>query len=131
MAVWRNAFESVGGFDESLIVGEDTDLSWRLQHAGYRFAIGEGVISRREPLGTYGLLRKSFQYGRAGPILYQRHRAQGLHRDVTAAIRGWFYLVATTPLLLVDPKFRRTWAFLAGWRAGRLVESCKRLVFFP
>ena len=78
MAVWRNAFESVGGFDESLIVGEDTDLSWRLQHAGYRFAIGEGVISRREPSGTYGLLRKSFQYGRAGPILYQRHRAQGL-----------------------------------------------------
>ena len=130
MAVRRHAFESVGGFDEDLPVGEDTDLSWRLQLGGYRFAFGKGVLSRREPSGGYARFRKSIQYGRCGPALYQRHRDAGLHRDVRGAIRGWLYLLVTTPLL-VDPTFRRRWIFLSGWRLGRLVESCKRLVFFP
>lgn len=36
MAVRKNAFEEAGGFDEDyLIYGEDTDLSWRIQLAGY------------------------------------------------------------------------------------------------
>jgi glycosyltransferase involved in cell wall biosynthesis len=130
MAVRREAFESVGGFDEELVVGEDTDLSWRLQLSGRRFTIGEGVLSRREQKGTYRSLRKAIQYGRCGPILYQRHRDAGLKREVTAAIRAWLYLLVTAPLL-VEPSFRRTWTFLFGWRVGRLVESCKRFVFFP
>ena len=42
MAVRRDAFERVCGFDEDLAVGEDVDLCWRMQLAGYRFTIGEG-----------------------------------------------------------------------------------------
>ena len=130
MAVRRAAFEAVGGFDEGLAVGEDTDLSWRLQLAGYRFAIGEGVISRREPSGTYALLKRSIDYGRCGPVLYQRFRRAGLRAEPGAALRSWLYVVVTTPRLF-DPNFRRHWARVAGWRIGRLVESCRRLVFYP
>jgi glycosyltransferase involved in cell wall biosynthesis len=130
MAVRREAFERVGGFDEDLVVGEDIDLSWRMQLAGYRFAIGEGVISRREKRGTYELFRRSIQFGRCGPVLYQRYRGEGLRREPLAAARAWLYLVATSPKL-VDPHFRRTWIRNAGWRIGRLIESCRRLVFFP
>ena len=39
LAVRRQAFEAVGGFAEELLVGEDIDLCWRLQLAGYRFVI--------------------------------------------------------------------------------------------
>lgn len=129
MAVRREAFEHVGGFDEALSVGEDTDLSWRLQLDGYRFAIGEGVISRREPSGIYPLLRKSIAYGRCGIALYERYRGEGLRRERGAALSSWLWIVATTPRLL-DPAFRRTWARVAGWRTGRLLESCRRRVFF-
>jgi glycosyltransferase involved in cell wall biosynthesis len=130
MAVRRDAFESVGGFDEGLHVGEDTDLCWRLQLAGYRFAIGVGVISRRERSGTIALLKRSIQYGRCGPVLYRRYRSQGLRADPRAALRAWAYVVVNLPKL-VDPQFRQAWARVAGWRIGRLVESCRCHVFFP
>ena len=130
MAVRRTAFEVVGGFDEKLHVGEDTDLCWRLQLAGYRFAIGEGVISRRERTGTIALLKRSIQYGRCGPVLYRRYRSLGLRADPRAALRAWAYVIVSLPRL-VDPQFRQAWARVAGWRIGRLVESFRCLVFFP
>jgi glycosyltransferase involved in cell wall biosynthesis len=130
MAVRRDAFAQVGGFDEDLAVGEDIDLSWRMQLAGYRFTIGDGVISRRERSGTYALLRRSIQFGRCGPVLYKRYRCAGLRRESLAAVRAWLYLIATSPRLF-DAHFRRTWVRNAGWRIGRLVESCRRLVYFP
>ena len=130
MAVRRDAFEAVGGFDEELHVGEDTDLCWRLQLAGYRFTMGEGVISRRERSGTMALLRRSIQYGRCGPVLYRRYRSKGLRADPRAAFRAWIYVIVNLPRV-VDPQFRQAWARAAGWRIGRLLESIRCLVFFP
>jgi glycosyltransferase involved in cell wall biosynthesis len=130
MAVRREAFEHVGGFDENIFVGEDIDLCWRLQLAGYRFTLSDAVLSRREPRDTYALFKKSLSYGRCGPALYQRFRDAGLRAEGIAAIRSWAYLVLCIPRL-VDPGFRRTWVRLAGWRIGRVVESCRRRVFFP
>jgi hypothetical protein len=40
------------------------------------------------------------------------------------------YLIATSPRLF-DAHSRRIWVRNAGWRIGRLIESCRRLVFFP
>jgi len=130
MAVRRGAFEAVGGFDEKLHVGEDTDLCWRLQLVGYQFTIGDGVISRRERSGTMALLKRSIQYGRCGPRLYRRYRSKGLHADPRAALRAWIYVIVNLPRL-VDPQFRPAWARVAGWRIGRLIESFRSLVFFP
>jgi glycosyltransferase involved in cell wall biosynthesis len=130
MAVRRDAFEVVGGFDEELFVGEDTDICWRIQLAGYKFAIGSGVISRRERSGTIALLKRSIQYGRCGPILYRRYRHRGMRADPRAALRAWLYVIVNLPRL-IDPQFRQTWARVAGWRIGRLVGSCRYFVFFP
>jgi glycosyltransferase involved in cell wall biosynthesis len=129
MAVRRHAFELVGGFDERFAVGEDVDLCWRLQLAGYRFTLGEGVISRREALGLCALFRRSIQFGRCGPALYERYRGAGLCAEPAAALRSWLYLIASTPKLF-DSTFRRNWVRLVGWRVGRLLESCRRRVFF-
>jgi glycosyltransferase involved in cell wall biosynthesis len=130
MAVRREPFEAVGGFDEELQVGEDTDLCWRLQLSGYKFAIGTGVISRRERSGTLDLFRRSIQYGRCGPVLYRRYRSEGMRADPYGAMRAWAYLIVSIPKLF-DPGFRRTWARVAGWRMGRLIQSCRDFVFFP
>ena len=129
MAVRRDAFEKIGGFDD-LAVGEDIDLCWRLQLDGYRFTVGQGVISRREKSSLSGLLRRSIQFGRCGPVLYQRYRDKGLRREGLSALRAWLYLLVTAPKL-VRPDFRRTWVRNAGWRIGRLVESYRRRTFFP
>lgn len=129
MAVRRHAFEHVGGFDEEFAVGEDVDLCWRLQLAGYRSRLGEGVISRREALRLRALFRRSIQFGRCGPALYERHRDAGLRAEPVAALVSWLYLIATIPKLF-DSTFRRSWVRLVGWRVGRLLESCRRRVIF-
>jgi GT2 family glycosyltransferase len=129
MAVRREAFEDVGGFDENLAVGEDIDLCWRLQLAGYRFATGAGVVARRERSGFRGLLSRSIAYGRCGPVLYQRYRDAGLRPD-RRALRAWVWLVLNIPRL-IRTDFRPTWARVAGWRLGRIIESIRRGVFFP
>ena len=71
------------------------------------------------------------QWGRCGPILYERFRDAGLRPAPRAALRGWLWLVASIPRLF-DSSFRRTWARVAGWRLGSLVESCRqRSIFYP
>ncbi|WP_324715464.1 glycosyltransferase [Carboxydochorda subterranea] len=45
LAVRRDAFEAVGGFDESLFLGnDDLDLSWRLWKAGYKQVVVPSVF---------------------------------------------------------------------------------------
>ena len=103
MAVRRDAFERVCGFDEDLAVGEDVDLCWRMQLAGYRFTIGEGVISRREKSGTYALLRRSIQVAGA---------AQSSIRDIEAQafVPNLFprFVLGCTWLLQVPDSLMRT-----------------------
>ena len=74
LVVRRAAFDAVGGFDDSLTVGEDVDLVWRLHDAGWR--------CRYEPASTvrhHGrsrlvpLLRRRFDYGRSAAELDRRH----------------------------------------------------------
>lgn len=70
----RSALDTVGGFDESLRVGEDVDLVWRVVRAG-------GVV-RYEPAATahhrnrsswVALARQRHGYGTAAAALDRRH----------------------------------------------------------
>jgi glycosyltransferase involved in cell wall biosynthesis len=131
LAVRRLAFEAVGGFAEDLVVGEDIDLSWRLQLEGFQFAVARrAVVAKREPAGLAPLFRMGLSYGRCGPALYRRYRHQGAHRDLSGSARSWAWLVlATVGLWRGD--VRRRWVRAAGVRLGRLSGSLSKHVFFP
>ena len=69
-----NAVREVQGFDETLHVGEDVDLVWRL-HAAHK-------VLRYEPLAQVGhehrtapmdFVRRRFQYGTSAALLDRRH----------------------------------------------------------
>src|SRR5206468_3190963 len=38
-AVRREVFQQLGGFDNSIAMGEDADFSWRMTNAGMRFRL--------------------------------------------------------------------------------------------
>ncbi|NTV38906.1 MAG: glycosyltransferase [Demequinaceae bacterium] len=64
MGVHKSAFDEVGGFDYSLRTGEDLDLCWRLQLAGYRLTVQRAAVvnvSNREGLGAS--FRQAYAYG--------------------------------------------------------------------
>ena len=53
LAVRREVFEAVEGFCEELSPEEDVDLCWRLQLAGYRFAVTvDAAVEKRERTGV-------------------------------------------------------------------------------
>jgi GT2 family glycosyltransferase len=131
LAVRSEAFEAVSGFRECLLVGEDIDLCWRLQLAGYRFSLVDAaVVWKREPADARSILRKAWSYGRCGPRLYRQYRAAGMHRDLRGATKAWLWLFVNV-LRLFQPPVRRQWLRTFSIRAGRLAGSMTQHAFFP
>jgi GT2 family glycosyltransferase len=131
LAVPREVFESVDGFDEALWPGEDVDLCWRLQLAGKRFAVAtDAVVEKRGRAPGLPTFRGAWAYGRCGPRLYTRYRSQGMRRDLRGATKAWVWLVATIPTLVVRSR-RPQWVRTFAVRSGRLAGSVHLLVFFP
>jgi len=132
LAVRRSAFLDVGGFAEDLATGEDVDLCWRLQEAGYRFALATGaVVAKRDRTGFREVFAQTAAYGRGAPVLYRRHRAAGARRNLSGAARSWLWLVVHLPDLMGPGPARTAWARGAGLRTGRLVGSVRERVFYP
>lgn len=79
MAVRTSVFHAVGGFDEPLRTGEDIDLCWRVQLAGYSFARSRAaVVHSRQREGRRAVFRQAFSYGaghRALRVKYRQHIA--------------------------------------------------------
>ena|SRR5579863_7276248 len=63
-AVRRTVFEEVGGFDEELTSGEDTDFFYRVRRCGYNLILAANCWAYHEPPASLkALVRKSFWYG--------------------------------------------------------------------
>lgn len=74
LIVRAEAFDSIGGFDETLRFGEDVDLVWRLDQAGWRCRYeprATVVHQRRNTLPER--LRQQFGYGSSSAPLALRH----------------------------------------------------------
>jgi glycosyltransferase involved in cell wall biosynthesis len=63
-AVRRTVFEEVGGFDEELPIGEDTDFFYRIRRHGHNLVVAANCwVYHDPPASMKALLRKSFWYG--------------------------------------------------------------------
>jgi GT2 family glycosyltransferase len=131
LAVRTDVFTSMKGFDEGLAAGEDVDLCWRLQLAGYRFAVAsDAVVDKRERATGLPTFRAAWAYGRSGPRLYVRYRSKGMRRDLQGAAKAWVWLAVSLPALILQSR-RRQWVRTFGIRCGRLAGSVSQRVFFP
>jgi len=138
LAVRRHAFEAVGGFREriteehlDLLIGEDVDLCWRMQLAGFRFtSTAEAIVAKRGRSSGRETLRTGWAYGRCGPALFRHYRAKGMKRNLRGAAKSWAWLIAKSPHLL-SPSRRSDWLRVFGVRTGRLAGSLTHRVFFP
>jgi mycofactocin system glycosyltransferase len=80
------AVRESGGFDAAMRVGEDVDLVWRLEEAGWRGRYEPGVVVGHEPRTTMRRwLEQRFAYGRSAAPLATRH-----HDAISPlAVSGW------------------------------------------
>jgi GT2 family glycosyltransferase len=66
LLVRRAAFEQVGGFYEGLRAAEDTDFTWRLQHAGWRLELRPQASVEHRHRATLNELRRQWRGYAAG-----------------------------------------------------------------
>lgn len=127
LAVHREAFERVGGFDEQRRFGEDADLCWRIQLAGYRFAFVPEAYAAFRDWGTpREVWTRQWAFGKAAPRLYADFAADGAPSDSLRMVFGdLLRLAVRTPVWLLTADGRlRWWMQLAGL-AGRGVGILK------
>lgn len=68
------ALDAIGGFDEGLRFGEDVDLVWRLDEAGWRCRYDPSVTVWHAPRASWSArVRQHFGYGTAAAPLAARH----------------------------------------------------------
>jgi GT2 family glycosyltransferase len=76
LAFTREAFNAIGGFDETFAYGSDVDFSWRLTDASYRIRSVPDAIVRHDWGRWRRQMRRSYQYGKARMRLYRKHRSR-------------------------------------------------------
>jgi GT2 family glycosyltransferase len=97
LLVRRAALVSLGTgpFDESLRVGEDVDLIWRLHDADWRIRYDPSVeVGHQEPETWRALLARRFRYGTSAAPLAARHP----EAMVPLALHPWPTLTVTALL---------------------------------
>jgi GT2 family glycosyltransferase len=74
IAIRKSALQAIGGFDEKFrIAGDDVDVCWRLQQAGWTLRYEAGAVVwhyRRNTIGAFWRQQKN--YGRAEALLQQK-----------------------------------------------------------
>jgi len=74
MAFRKDVLERIGGFDERFeVAGDDVDLCWRLQKAGYTVGFSAGAVvmhRRRDSVRRY--VRQQYGYGKAEALLERK-----------------------------------------------------------
>ncbi len=90
--ILRRDYVKVGGYDDTLIVGEDFDLHEKLLAAGVRISRVSSMIRHHEVRGFREMLAKHFYYGSLMPGYLRRHPVDGTGRFFPlrpAYFRNW------------------------------------------
>jgi glycosyltransferase involved in cell wall biosynthesis len=134
LAVWREAHDRVGGWNEAYTHGgDDVDYCYRLQLAGESYAyVSEAVMRYRERGSLRALAAQQLDFGRTAVQLYEDFAASGHPRSSYREVVGaWWWTISRLPyLLLGSARRRRLWLTLSCQRFGRLQESMRRRVLF-
>lgn len=86
-SVWREAFLSAGGFDETLLRGEDVELGFRLESRGATFKFGSKAAAFHRGYRPYASWRNSnYLYGQSDVQLAIKRG----HSQVLDEITRWY-----------------------------------------
>lgn len=115
LAVRRRALMDIGGFDTGLQVGEDVDLVWRLDRAGWSVRYQPDAVVTHDVRPTIGAwVRQRFRYGTSAAALARRHpRTMAPVRVPATTAATWLALALGYPEVA---------ALVAGTTSARLAR---------
>jgi GT2 family glycosyltransferase len=131
MAFYKWALTEVGGFDPIFHkAGDDVDLCWRLQQAGYEIGFSPAAFVwhyRRSTVGAY--LKQQHGYGEAEALLVRKH-PEYFNTFGGSIWRGRIYTSAPFGLLVRPPVIYRGLFGSAGFQTLYASEPAFSLMLF-
>ena len=128
LGIKRSVYEKIGGFDESLLVQEDTDYCFRVQLAGVTLHFVPGaVVHVRDRETLSASFRQARLWAQYQVLLYKRYRqltGMKIERLWVAYFRRWKGLFWRLPQLRTKAG-RAGWIRSLGWQIGRLEGSLR------
>lgn len=107
LLVYRDVFLQAGGFDESLVVGEDVDLCWRIRHQGFHIDYQPaGRIFHKHRNRIAAFCKRRFDYGTSEPLLNRLY--PGKVKQMVFAPRASLFWVG----LILTILLRSVWLLL-------------------
>ncbi len=129
IGIRRSAFECIGGFDPTIMLGNDVDLCWRAQLNSFPLGfVPDAVVHYRHRNTLRGIFSQASAYGTAGPALYRRYRGRGMPRHSWRSLPR-FYGGAVLELLRARSRSDLAVSvFLLGYRVGLVKGSLRERV---
>ncbi len=134
IGVKRSIHESVGGFDESMLLLEDTDYCWRIQleNIELRF-VPDALIHVRFKTSLKDIYRQASRWGEYNVKIYKRYLPLGMPRlswkQGVFSYIDFIRYAAKNVKRLRDMEGKAYWAWQWGWHVGRVQGSIKYRIF--
>ncbi|MGQ0556504.1 MAG: glycosyltransferase [Nitrospiraceae bacterium] len=130
LGVKRIIHETIGGFDESFALCEDTDYCWRIQLKGFALHfVPDAVVHVSVRDSIIGHYRQAVGWGEYRALLYKKHLPFGMpKRTWKEGIASWkvfiVWFMKSVPYIH-DKNDLIQWARRCGMKIGRLKGSIK------
>lgn len=124
----RDALDTAGGVDPTLVRNQDYELNWRLRARGETVWFDPELTAFYQPRGTFrGLVRQYFDYGRWKRVMLQRHPTSLLPRHVACPLLV-LGLAASAALALAGASWAAAvpFTYLLVLAAGSLAVGIRR-----
>lgn len=126
LGVRRGVFDGVGGFDETISLGEDKDFCWRAQYSGAEFVVAPTAIVHyrwRSTLREH--FSQTFCWGVGDAVLVRKHAEFGWKPQYIGGL--WRTIRASLYLSAVPLLWSRRWNAVGafGKAAGRVIGSMR------
>jgi glycosyltransferase involved in cell wall biosynthesis len=129
MGVRRDAFDTVGGFDEALLLGADTDFGWRIQLGGGTVGFSQIAVVHYRMRRGWSYFRRYVGWGALQPAAYLRFRNRGMQRQLGRGVLRLAAVAISAPLVFTS-KYRYRWLTSAGIEIGCLAGSIRHRVLY-
>lgn len=127
LGIHRDAFRSVGGFDERLHAGEEIDLALRLVAKGVPLTfVPDAVIHYRFRPTLPANFKQSYSFGKVAPFLERRAASITGYDPEGATLHRIMWLLPNVPRLS-SKAGRVRWTWVAAGLCGRAVGKVRSL----